>query len=381
MEQLNGKPGVNMTFNNQFQNKKVIVTGHTGFKGSWLSVWLLQLGATVYGISKDIPTEPSMFTELQLEKKLHHYKEDIRDLQAIKNIVAEVKPDFLFHLAAQPIVAISYQDPLETITTNIVGTANILEALRFAHHACYAIMITSDKCYDNVEWTWGYRETDGIGGKDPYSASKGGAELMIKTYYHSWFSKPDAKVKLVSVRAGNVIGGGDWAANRIVPDCIKAWQKEVPVEVRNPNATRPWQHVLEPLSGYLRVAQLLSENGGAYNGEPYNFGPNADQSFTVFELLQRLSKYWHFKSLKQYFHINENRNFHEAGLLKLNCDKALHDLQWKPVMNFEETAEFTATWYDCFYNAAKSMNISDFTAEQIKKYTAMASQKGLAWAN
>ena len=367
-----------MIFGNEFKDKKVIITGNTGFKGAWLTVWMLHLQAKVYGISKDIPTEPSMFKVLNLEDKITYFQEDIRNLDKMKQIFEDIKPDFVFHLAAQPIVSLSYKDPLETITSNIVGTANIMEALRNIKHRCYAIMITSDKCYDNVEWTWGYRETDAIGGKDPYSASKGGAELMIKTYYHSFFSKPDSFVKLVSVRAGNVIGGGDWAANRIVPDCVKAWNQHEPVEIRNPNATRPWQHVLEPLSGYLRCAQVMAETDGKYNGEPYNFGPNADQSFTVYQLLERISKYWHFKTKEEHFKINTNSSFHEAGLLKLNCDKALHDLQWKPVLDFEHTAALTAKWYDVFYNQPEQ-DLLAYTITQINEYTEAASVKELEW--
>jgi CDP-glucose 4,6-dehydratase len=365
-------------FNNVFKDKKVIVTGHTGFKGAWLAVWLQHLGAKVTGISKDIPTNPSLFEELKLAEKIDHRLADIRDLDAIKKIFQEVAPDFVFHLAAQPIVSTSYEDPITTLQTNVLGTANILEALRTLENRCNAVMITSDKCYDNVEWIWGYRETDRLGGKDPYSASKGAAELVIKTYYHSYFKQPDSKIKLVSTRAGNVVGGGDWAASRIVPDCMRAWSEEQKVKVRNPQSTRPWQHVLEPLGGYLRSAQVLQETPDKIHGEPFNFGPNSDQTFTVLELLKAISTHWEFKDNEDPFVIVPNTSFHEAGLLKLNCDKALSYLQWKPVLDFAETARFTGEWYDTFYHK-KSDNLFDYTTKQIDEYVENAKQKKLAW--
>jgi CDP-glucose 4,6-dehydratase len=366
-------------YGNIFFNKKVIVTGNTGFKGAWLTVWLLQLGAKVYGISKDTPTTPSMFEVLRLKEKITHYQKDIRVLEDIKQIFQEVQPDFVFHLAAQPIVTSSYQNPVETITTNIVGTAHILEALRDVKNVCNTVIITSDKCYDNVEWTWGYRENDALGGKDPYSASKGGAELIVKTYVHSFFSKPDSNIRVISVRAGNVIGGGDWAVDRIVPDCMRAWTSQKPVELRNPNATRPWQHVLEPLSGYLRGAQILAEKPGVCHGQAYNFGPAAEQNFTVYQLLLEISTYWTRTPLKDYFVLDTNQKFHEAGLLKLNCDKALHQLQWKSVLNFNQTAAYTALWYNHYYDGNTQEDMFSFTANQISNYIQEAKSKALEW--
>ena len=366
-------------FNNVFKNKKVIVTGDTGFKGGWLSVWLHHLGAKVTGIAKDIPTKPSFFEELKLAEKIDHHFADIRDPENIKKIFQEVQPDFVFHLAAQPIVSVSYQDPITTLQTNVLGTANILEALRTLENPCKAVMITSDKCYDNVEWIWGYRENDRLGGKDPYSASKGAAELVIKTYFHSYFKQPDSKIKLVSTRAGNVVGGGDWAVSRIVPDCIRAWSEQQKVKIRNPNSTRPWQHVLEPLSGYLRAAQVLAENPDTIHGEPFNFGPNSDQTFTVLEILQAVSKHWDFKNSGEHFLIEPDTSFHEAGLLKLNCDKALYHLQWKPVLAFEEMARFTGEWYDTFYHKKTDM-LFEHTTKQIDDYVEKAKEKKLAWA-
>ncbi|MDQ3843441.1 MAG: CDP-glucose 4,6-dehydratase, partial [Bacteroidota bacterium] len=278
-------------YNNVYANKKVLVIGNTGFKGSWLSIWLLKLGAEVYGISKDVPTTPSIFDELNLQEKINYQVADINDRDKILQLIDDLRPDFLFNLAAQPIVSKSYSEPIETINTNVLGTAHILEALRIINHNCIAVMITSDKCYENVEWIWGYKESDHLGGKDPYSASKGACEIIIHAYFHSYLK--NSNVRLASVRAGNVIGGGDWAESRIVPDSMKAWSQNLPVTIRNPNSTRPWQHVLEPLSGYLRVGQKLKEEE-KINGEAYNFGPSAEQVHTVAEMLEQLGEFWKF---------------------------------------------------------------------------------------
>jgi CDP-glucose 4,6-dehydratase len=365
-------------FNNIYKGKKIIVTGNTGFKGSWLSLWLHDLGAILTGISKDIPTNPSLFEELGLAQKMDHRFANICDGQKMKEIFKEVQPDFIFHLAAQPIVSVSYEDPIETFQTNTMGTANILDALRSLTNSCHAVIITSDKCYDNVEWIWGYREQDALGGKDPYSASKGAAELVIKTYYHAYFKKPDSNIKLTTVRAGNVIGGGDWALNRIVPDCFRSWNEQQAVRIRNPNSTRPWQHVLEPLSGYLRAGQVLAESDEVINGEPFNIGPAAEQNHTVLELLQSVSRFWKSGSLKKHFEIEENKNFHEAGLLKLNCDKALYYLQWRPALEFETTARLTGEWYNYYYNNERK-DIYQYTLNQIHEYEEAARKKSIAW--
>lgn len=363
-------------FKNIYEGKKVIVTGHTGFKGAWLSLWLKLMGADVCGISNSIPTNPSLFEVAGVEAMVTSYMKDIRDLQAMKNIFGEIKPDFVFHLAAQPIVKTAYEDPIDTMTTNVIGTANILEALRFLDNNCIAVMITSDKCYDNVEWIWGYKETDALGGKDPYSASKGAAELMIKTYFHSYFAKKE-NIKIASVRAGNVIGGGDWAASRIVPDCFRAWSKNEKVIIRSPYATRPWQHVLEPLSGYLRVGQLLAaQEKYNVNGEAFNFGPPADQNHTVLDLLQELAKKWNPDN-SDIVQI-EPSDFKEAGLLKLNIDKALYYLNWKPGLNFIETAAFTSDWYKQYYQQ-DNKNMLDFTNKQISSYIDIAKSRDLSW--
>jgi len=363
-------------FNNIFENKKVLITGNTGFKGSWLTAWLLGLKAEVYGISKDIPTEPSMFKILGLENKITHYFKDVRNSESMNEIIAKIKPDFLFHMAAQPIVVTSYLEPTDTITTNVIGTTNVLEALRVVNHPCTAIIITSDKCYDNVEWIWGYKETDTLGGKDIYSGSKGAAEIIFKSYYHSFFKNIDkSNVRVATVRAGNVIGGGDWADYRIVPDCIKAWVNGSSVEIRSPKATRPWQHVLEPLSGYLHIASTLYENI-RLNGESYNFGPHSEYSKTVKNLLDDLSVYWNLKQ-KPAFISNITSEFHEAGLLKLNCDKALSHLKWLPTLDYEQLIEFTSKWYFHFYHSEK--NMLNYTLDQINRYEKIAASKGIYW--
>ncbi len=363
-----------MMFGNVFKDKKVLITGNTGFKGSWLSVWLLRLGARVYGISKDVPSSPSMFEELGLGEKVIHFREDVRSLKHMVEIIKGVNPDFLFHLAAQSIVSLSYKEPVETISSNVIGTTNILEALRIYDQKCIAVIITSDKCYDNVEWVWGYRESDRLGGKDIYSGSKGAAELIFRSYFQSFLK--DSPVKVASARAGNVIGGGDWAMDRIVPDCMRAWSKDQAVEIRMPDATRPWQHVLEPLSGYLTLAKALTEND-KINGESFNFGPNTEQNYTVRKLIEDMAVGWDFDDIKKAYSIAENASFSEAGLLKLNCDKAFFYLKWYPVLGYEKMIEFTTQWYYEFYKNKSDM--FKYSAVQIEEYERTASEKGLVW--
>ncbi len=363
-------------FNNLYCEKKVLITGHTGFKGTWLSAWLLKLGAKVVGVSKDVPTAPSMFDELGVEKKINHYFCDIRDLSAFSRIVKDEKPDFVFHLAAQPIVSVSYSDPIETISSNVMGTANVLEALRLSNHDCVVVMITSDKAYDNIEQIWGYKENDMMGGKDVYSGSKGAAELIIKSYFNSFFNSPKCNIRLAIGRAGNVIGGGDWAQDRIVVDCMEAWSKGGKVEIRSPEATRPWQHVLEPLSGYLVLGQSLASSD-CLHGQGFNFGPRAEQNHTVKKLLEDLSHYWGIKDPDDAFEITDSILFHEAGLLKLNCDKALSYLKWHATLEYKDTIKFTSEWYYDFYKTKQ--DIFAKTLEQIDSYEKIARNKGLKW--
>jgi len=362
-------------FANIYKGKKVLITGHTGFKGSWLSLWLLKLGAEVTGISIDIPTEPSLFSVLDLGNRLEDNRADIRDLEAVKSIVKKVQPDFIFHLAAQPIVSLSYANPIETFSTNVMGTAHLLESLKELNKFCTCVIITSDKCYENVEWVWGYKETDRLGGKDVYSASKGAAEIVFHSYLNSFY-KDSTKIRLVSARAGNVIGGGDWAADRIVPDCMRAWNLGKPVEIRSPRATRPWQHVLEPLSGYLLLGQAAFENK-ILHGESFNFGPKSENNHSVLELLNDLGDFWQLQGETQAYKIIDNIPFHEAGLLKLNCDKALFFLKWLPTLEYNELTEMTSVWYYNYYNQITDM--FEYTSNQISNYERLASIKSAVW--
>jgi CDP-glucose 4,6-dehydratase len=361
-------------FNNTYNGKKVLVTGNTGFKGSWLSIWLKSLGAKVYGLSNGIPTNPSNYIVSDVESIIDMYYADIIDYSEVLKVIKTTKPDFIFHLAAQPLVIESYNDPKTTMNVNILGTVNILEALRQTDIKCTCILITSDKCYDNVEWIWGYKETDILGGKDPYSASKGAAELMIKSYSESYFKNPKSNVKVSSARAGNVIGGGDWAKYRIIPDAVQAWSTNKELILRSPNATRPWQHVLEPLSGYLRLGELLYSNKDLC-GESFNFGPKPETNFSVEHLMIEMSKYW--SEVKWKVEVLDN-NVKEAGLLKLNCDKALHSLDWVPNLNFNDTVTLVANWYKTYFNNPKS-NMKEFTLEQIKFYEKVAYNQNLSW--
>ncbi|MFO0941606.1 MAG: CDP-glucose 4,6-dehydratase [Pirellulales bacterium] len=363
-------------YGNYYAGKKVLVTGHTGFKGSWLSTWLNMMGAKVYGIALEPATDPSMFQAVGLENSTSHHVLDIRNKAELSSLVKKIQPDVVLHMAAQALVFAAYDDPISTIETNAIGTANVLESLRQIDHPCSAVMITSDKCYENVEWEWGYRESDRLGGADPYSASKACAEIVISSYVRSFFNN-DSKVRIASVRAGNVIGGGDWSANRIVPDCVKSWSDGKSVLIRRPNSTRPWQHVLEPLSGYLRVGELLSSDEKLH-GESFNIGPPANQDHSVLELITRLSNHW-FGDSPAFDPINlqPDQSRHEAGLLKLSCDKALARLGWEPTYNFEQTTEATASWYKAYY--AGSEDIQKLTVQQIRQYVDCAFAKGSKW--
>jgi CDP-glucose 4,6-dehydratase len=359
-----------------FKGKTVLITGHTGFKGSWLSLWMSELGADVVGLSLDIPTSPSNFEANQTKDLMQDNRIDIGDFQAVKDIIEDCQPDFVFHLAAQPLVKQSYIEPLKTFATNAMGTANLLQALTHLKKRVIVTMITSDKAYDNVEWVWGYRETDRLGGKDPYSASKGMAELVIKSYVESFFKESsESFIRLGIARAGNVIGGGDWAKFRIIPDCMIAWSKGESVKIRNPNSTRPWQHVFEPLSGYIKLAISLSEKED-FNGEAYNFGPRDNQNHTVNQLIKEMSKYWDnvvWETTKETKGV-----VHEAGLLKLNCDKALSELDWLPTLDLDETVMMTVEWYKRFYED-QSASMQDYSLNQIHEYMALAEKRKAKW--
>ena len=353
-----------------YKDKTVLVTGHTGFKGSWLCEWLLELNAKVYGLALPPQTKPSLFNQLGLAKRIKSHKiGDIRDLTTVKSVMRQVKPDFVFHLAAQPIVRLSYKHPVETFDTNVMGTVNVLEAARSVFcngnnkKTCSIVCITTDKCYENKETSRPYREDDPMGGHDPYSCSKGCAELLISSYRRSFFGTPDSPVWIASARAGNVIGGGDWALDRIVPDCMRALAKGDPIPVRNKSATRPWQHVLDPLSGYLTLGAELSERkrfnkicGG------FNFGPDSKANRSVKDLIVEILKLIKGKWVDK----SNPKSVHEAGLLNLDIRKARRILGWKPRWKFEKTVEATVMWYKAVQNGESPLVV---TQRQIGEYS------------
>jgi CDP-glucose 4,6-dehydratase len=334
-----------MVMNDAFwRGKRVLVTGHTGFKGSWLSLWLSQLGAHVTGYSLAPPTTPSNFVISRIEERLRASIEaDVRDLDAITNCVSKYQPEVVFHMAAQPLVRQSYQNPVETFQTNVIGTVNVLEAIRRHPSAKAVVVITSDKCYENREWPWGYRENEPMGGHDPYSSSKGCTELVAASYRSSYFSPdtyPRHGVGLATVRAGNVIGGGDWSADRLIPDLLSAYAQRKELVIRNPTATRPWQFVLEPLGGYLSLAEHLYNDGSSY-AEAWNFGPREDDVLSVEALINRLSA--HLDGGIQY-RICPDPNLHEAMLLKLDCSKVAVRMNWRPRTSINDALRLIADW-------------------------------------
>ena len=345
-----------------FKNKKVIVTGHTGFKGSWLTLCLKYLGAEVLGISKNIPTKPSNFISSKVYKGIKSKKINIKDFKKVKKIINQFKPDFIFHLAAQSLVNTSYKDPRDTWQTNLIGTINVLESIRYLNKRVIAVIITSDKAYKNVEKKEGYKETDLLGGEDPYSASKSSAEIAIQSYYKSYL-KRKKNIFLGVARAGNVIGGGDWSKDRLIPDCVRAWSKGKTVFIRNPKSTRPWQHVLEAVWGYIFFSAKLNFISNL-NGQAFNFGPNTSKNFKVIDVIKVIKKYWsHIKYIVQN---KKQKKFHESSLLKLNCKKAKKNLKWKTVLSFEETIKMTAFWYKNFYKNKKK--IREISIDQINQY-------------
>lgn len=330
-----------------YAGRRVLVTGHTGFKGSWLCQWLVQMGAVVRGYALQPPTQPCLFDELRLGQRLQDLRADIRDPATLMQQVTEFQPEFVFHLAAQPLVRYSYQQPVETYETNVLGTVYLLDALRRWNHPCAVVIVTTDKCYENREWCYGYRESDPMGGADPYSSSKGMAELAVSAWRRSYWT--DCRIRLASARAGNVIGGGDWALDRIVPDCIRALQSGHAVDVRNPEATRPWQHVLDPLAGYLLLASRLdplkvSDADAIPFCDGFNFGPAADSSRPVRDVVETLLK--HIPG--SWRNLQTGPAVHEANLLHLCTDKARQLLGWRPVWDFEQSLFRTAEWYSEF---------------------------------
>lgn len=360
-------------FNDAYRGKRVLVTGHTGFKGSWLAEWLLALGADVAGYALAPDTAPSHFELLGLSSRIRHVEGDVRDLSALRSALSDFKPDIVFHLAAQPLVRFSYREPSTTWETNVMGTVNLLEAVRACGTVKACIVVTSDKCYENREWPWGYRETEAMGGHDPYSASKGAAELVVASYRRSFFHAP-AGCQLASGRAGNVIGGGDWSADRIVTDFVKSILSDKALALRNPKATRPWQHVLEPLSGYLDLGSRLVETDGHRFADCWNFGPSEDSVVLVQELARMLVSKWGRGEIV----VDKSDNHpHEAGLLKLDCSKARQQLAWHGVWGVEETVNRVVEWYK---EQSEGKSMLERTRNQIERYCIDARAQGLAWA-
>tara|TARA_Y200000002_G_scaffold77002_1_gene60538 strand:- start:3613 stop:4707 length:1095 start_codon:yes stop_codon:yes gene_type:complete len=362
-------------FENFYRNKRVLIIGNTGFKGTWLSIWLLHLGAKVYGFSKNIPTKPSMYKSTSLDKKIKTYFSNINNLHSVIKIINKVKPNLIFHLAAQPLVLKSYKNPIETFQTNSLGFANILEALRVLNKPITTVMITSDKVYRNDERQKGYKEDDILHGIDPYSASKSCSEIIFSSYVNSYFKKKKTKIKIASGRAGNVIGGGDWADNRIVPDIVRSKILKKKLTLKNPKSTRPWQHVLEPLSGYLLLGKILnSKKRKIIDGDSFNFGPPFNQNKTVMELIKKYDDKLLVKKSKS------KRKIYEAKLLSLNCQKAKKTLNWNPVLNFNQLVDFTSSWYKNYYNKTKSISSYKFSIDQINQYQMIAKKKKIQWA-
>jgi CDP-glucose 4,6-dehydratase len=358
-------------FSGIYKNKTVLITGHTGFKGSWLAYWLHQMEAKVIGYSLDIPTNPNHFSLLNLD--ITSVKGDIRDIDNLNKTFKTFKPDIVFHLAAQALVGISYENPIETYETNVIGTLKVFEACR-KNNIKAIVNITSDKAYENKEWIWGYREGDPLGGYDPYSSSKGCAELLTSSYRNSYFNMDAYKIKhqtlLASCRAGNVIGGGDWAKDRLIPDIMISISQNKNVFIRNPKAVRPWQHVLEPLSGYLHIGQKLLEGEKRF-ADAWNFGPNDNGNITVEEVINNVKKHWN----KIDYEINQDKNiYHEAKLLKLDCTKANLLLEWEGVWDSSITFEHTVKWYKSYYEDDKIL-----TKRNLEKYIADAYSKQIAW--
>lgn len=374
-------PALQDPFAGAFRGKRVFLTGHTGFKGSWMAQWLCDLGAEVTGFSHAVAEDPCLFTQLGLQDRITHVIGDVRDQQALDDAIAACDPDFVFHLAAQALVRYSYDHPVETMATNVMGTVHLLEALRQRGRPIACVVVTSDKCYENREVLMGYREDDSFGGKDPYSASKGAAEVVSHSYLRSYFADPESPVRMATARAGNVIGGGDWAADRIVPDCMRSLAASRPVGVRNPAATRPWQHVLEAISGYLWLGALLAgaattprvaRPADVFQG--FNFGPWVNANLSVARLVDEVLLHWPGCWEK----IGDQAAMPEAGLLGLSIDKAFHKLEWQPTLDFAESVAMTALWYRAV--AKHGASPLELTQTDIRRHTALSREKSIAWA-
>ena len=347
-----------------WKNKDLLVTGHTGFKGSWLSIWLKNLGTNLIGYSLPPPTNPSLFELAKVSDGMEHIIGDVRDLDYLKSVLQKHSPEILIHMAAQSLVVKSHEDPHDTYTTNVLGTLNVLEAVRHSDSIKVVIIITSDKCYQNKEWVWGYREYDNLGGIDPYSNSKACAELITSAYRDSYFKKPKPPFKniaVATVRAGNVIGGGDWAENRLIPDVMQSLISNQQVSIRNPNSIRPWQFVLEPIDGYLTLAEKLWTNGMDY-AEGWNFGPSENDAQPVSKIVEQLGHLWgiqaDWEELPQPYP-------HEANYLKLDCSKSRQKLQWAPKLNLATTLKWVVEWYQTYHSG---QDVGEMTKNQILRY-------------
>ena len=343
-----------------WKNKKVFLTGHTGFKGAWLSLWLQQLGAQVKGYSLEPPTTPSLFDVAKVADNMLSEIGDIRNLEQLKKSMLEFNPDILIHMAAQSLVRFSYYSPLETYDTNVMGTAKVLEAGRYCENLKAIVSITTDKCYENREWAWGYREKEAMGGHDPYSSSKGCVELVTSAYRRSFFNE-EGRTAVASARAGNVIGGGDWAMDRLIPDILNAFERKEPVIIRNPMATRPWQHVLEPLSGYLILTEDLYKKGIEV-ADAWNFGPHDDDCKSVSWILDELIGFWGEGAS---WRLDDKPNPHEATFLKLDCSKAKYYLKWQPKWHVKETLQRIVQWHKAFM---RNEDIRELSLKEIKDY-------------
>lgn len=348
-----------MTTSNFWNNKKVFLTGHTGFKGSWMVLWLKMMGAEIKGYSLEPPSQPNLFEEANISSLVHSEINDIRSYDSLKKSIQDFSPDIIFHMAAQPLVRASYKNPLETYETNVMGTANLLQASLNTNSVQAVINITTDKCYENIEEDIAYVETDKMGGSDPYSSSKGCAELVTSAFMQSFFKQK--KIGIASVRAGNVIGGGDWAEDRLIPDILRAFELNESVIIRNPKATRPWQHVLEPLSGYLLLAENLYNHPSKYS-EGWNFGPNFEDVKSVDEIVDFMSNLWPNSSWK----LDESENPHEANLLKLDISKVKSKLKWQPTWNLETSLHKIVKWHKVWLNNNTSMQ--DICMEEINQF-------------
>lgn len=360
---------INLTSN--FKGKRVIITGHTGFKGSWLTIWLIHLGAKIIGISKDVPTKPSNFVLSQIKKKINHNIFDIKNKTKLQKLIIRHKPDYIFHLAAQSLVKKSYANPLFTFETNSFGTLNLLEVLKNynSKKICSVVIITSDKSYKNLELTRGYKEDDVLGGIDPYSASKACAEIMIQSYFKSFLNKKK-NLRISVGRAGNVIGGGDWSKNRLIPDCIRSIQNKKKLSIRFPNSTRPWQHVLEAIYGYMLLA-VKQKKQKKINGQVFNFGPNNRSSITVIQIIKEIKSKWKDLDWKI---VKIKKGMHESKLLKLNSTKAFKIIKWKCYLNSNQTIDMVINWYKYFLNKRET-DMYKYSINQIKKFEKILQKK------